>query len=82
MAVRPNPSARTSLVVKQTAAIDELRSNSSMQSLALTTADWRCVEHRARCGLAKLQTFIDAALMLQTLMKDARDALGLKEERS
>ena len=33
------------------------------------------VDHGARCGLAKLQTVIDAACVLRTLMKDARGGL-------
>ena len=33
------------------------------------------VEQRARCGLPKLQTVIDAACWLRTLMKDARGDL-------
>ncbi len=49
-----------------------------MESILLSTEVMTelIAQYRARCGLAKLQPVIDAALLwLQTLMKDARGSL-------
>jgi len=54
-------------------------SDSAMELILRSTKSIteRVVQYRARCGLAKLQPVIDAALLwLRTLMKDARGGLN------
>lgn len=53
---------------------DDSRERIIMESSSQYRSSVGGVEHRARCGLAKRQPVIDAASMLQNLMKDAPGA--------
>lgn len=63
--------------VNHAAAVIESRSDSSRNQAAsqITAAVWVGEDGGQGCGLEELQTVIDAASMLQTLMQDAHGGL-------
>jgi len=63
--------------INHAAAVIESRSDSSRNktALQLTAAVWAGEVGGQRCGLEELQTVIEAASSLQTLMQDAHGSL-------